>query len=78
MVAANSNIGEPIRDLASECGVEFDEEATAVIDHLNYDVADTGKVTMVTVSTLFEFSHYVFTNKLCAEMNCSQLLHVFL
>jgi oligosaccharyltransferase complex subunit beta len=30
--------------LASECGVEFDEENTAVIDHLNYDVSDQGKV----------------------------------
>lgn len=44
LVAASSNIGEPIRELASECGVEFDEEKTAVIDHLNYDVADLGKV----------------------------------
>ena len=44
LVAANSNIGEPIRELASECGVEFDEAKTAVIDHLNYDVADQGKV----------------------------------
>ena len=40
-------IGEPIRDLASECGVEFDEEATSVIDHLNYDVADQGKHTLL-------------------------------
>ena len=37
-------VGEPIRELASECGVEFDEEKTAVIDHLNYDVSDEGKV----------------------------------
>lgn len=44
IVAASSLIGEPMRDLASECGVEFDEEGTAVIDHLNYDVADQGKV----------------------------------
>ncbi len=44
MVAASSAIGEPIRELASECGVEFDEEGTAIIDHLNYDVSDTGKV----------------------------------
>ncbi|XP_074654507.1 dolichyl-diphosphooligosaccharide--protein glycosyltransferase 48 kDa subunit-like [Tubulanus polymorphus] len=47
LVAANSNIGEPIRELASECGVEFDEEKTAVIDHLNYDVSDTGKHTTI-------------------------------
>jgi hypothetical protein len=36
--------GEPIRELGSECGVEFDEEKTAVIDHLNYDISDRGKV----------------------------------
>jgi oligosaccharyltransferase complex subunit beta len=45
LVAGSSQIGEPIRDLASECGVEFDEENTAVIDHLNYDMADEGKHT---------------------------------
>jgi len=44
LVAASSNIGEAIRDLASECGVEFDESKTAVIDHLNYDVSDSGRV----------------------------------
>merc|ERR1719187_514016 len=47
IVAANSNIGEPVRELASECGVEFDEEKTAVIDHLNYDVSDAGKHTLI-------------------------------
>jgi len=47
MVAASSKIGEPLRDLASECGVEFDEENTAVIDHLNYDISDTGKHTLI-------------------------------
>ncbi len=42
--------GDPIREFASECGVEFDEEGTAVIDHLNYDVSDTGKVRSQQVS----------------------------
>ena len=37
-------LGEPIRDLASNCGIEFDEEKTSVIDHLNYDISDDGKV----------------------------------
>lgn len=36
--------GDPIRELGSECGVEFDEEKTAVIDHHNYDVSDPGEV----------------------------------
>ena len=37
--------GDPLRELGSECGIEFDEEKTAVIDHHNYDVADLGQVT---------------------------------
>ena len=36
--------GDNIRELATECGIELDEEKTAVIDHLNYDTADLGKV----------------------------------
>lgn len=38
--------GEPIREVASECGIEYDEEETAVIDHLNYDVKDEGYVSV--------------------------------
>ncbi|XP_033642306.1 dolichyl-diphosphooligosaccharide--protein glycosyltransferase 48 kDa subunit-like [Asterias rubens] len=47
LVAANSDIGEPIRELGTECGVEFDEEGTQVIDHLNYDVSDDGLHTLL-------------------------------
>jgi oligosaccharyltransferase complex subunit beta len=47
LVAASSSIGEAIRDIASECGIEFDEENAAVIDHLNYDVSDTGRHTLI-------------------------------
>ncbi|KAK7476524.1 hypothetical protein BaRGS_00032204 [Batillaria attramentaria] len=47
LVAASSDIGDPLRELATECGVEFDEEKTAVIDHLNYDVSDQGKHTLI-------------------------------
>lgn len=36
--------GEPLRELGSECGIEFDEEKTGVIDHHNYDVSDPGEV----------------------------------
>lgn len=32
--------------MASECGIEYDEEETAVIDHLNYDVKDEGYVSV--------------------------------
>ncbi|XP_046332436.1 dolichyl-diphosphooligosaccharide--protein glycosyltransferase 48 kDa subunit-like isoform X1 [Haliotis rufescens] len=47
LVAASSAIGDPLRELATECGVEFDDERTAVIDHLNYDVSDLGKHTLI-------------------------------
>lgn len=37
-------VGDPIRELGSECGVEFDEEKTSVIDHINHDVSDLDQV----------------------------------
>ena len=56
LVAGSSQVGEPVRDLASECGVEYDEEGTAVIDHLNYDVADQGKVNTCALLPSLHFS----------------------
>jgi len=47
LIAADSNIGEPIRELSSDCGIEFDEEKTSVIDHMNYDATDSGKHTLI-------------------------------
>jgi oligosaccharyltransferase complex subunit beta len=47
LVAVNSNIGEPIKDVAMECGVEFDDEKTFVIDHFHYDISDKGKHTLI-------------------------------
>ena len=38
------NLGEAIREFAGECGIEFADDKSAVIDHLNYDTSDTGKV----------------------------------
>lgn len=37
LVAGSSSSGDAIRELASECGFEIDEENASVIDHLNYD-----------------------------------------
>ncbi|EDO40875.1 predicted protein [Nematostella vectensis] len=47
LVAASSAIGDPLRELGSECGVEFDEEKTAVIDHISHDVSDLDQHTLV-------------------------------
>lgn len=47
LVAGSSNIGEVLREVASEVGFEVDDEGTAVIDHLSYDAKDQGKHTLV-------------------------------
>lgn len=50
LVAGSSSAGDSLRELASECGFEVDEENAAVIDHLNYDVSDTGDHTLIVAS----------------------------
>jgi len=47
LVAASSSIGAPLKELGSECGIEFDEEKTAVIDHHNFDSSDDGQHTLI-------------------------------
>ncbi|XP_055948311.1 dolichyl-diphosphooligosaccharide--protein glycosyltransferase 48 kDa subunit-like [Argiope bruennichi] len=47
LIGASSNVGDLIRELANECGFEIDEENTFVIDHLNYDIEDEGKHTLI-------------------------------
>ncbi|VDD81948.1 unnamed protein product [Mesocestoides corti] len=42
LVTGSTDLGEAIRDFAGECGVEFDEENTFVIDHSNFDEMDDG------------------------------------
>ena len=37
LVAASSNLGDAIRELAADNGFEFDEADTALIDHHNFD-----------------------------------------
>lgn len=37
LVTAGTRVGDALHDLAAENGFEFDENRTAVIDHLNYD-----------------------------------------
>ncbi|KAF7492395.1 Dolichyl-diphosphooligosaccharide--protein glycosyltransferase 48 kDa subunit [Sarcoptes scabiei] len=51
LVAVNENVGEAVRELAIECGVEIDEEGAQVIDHFNYDIEDEGKHTRIVVDS---------------------------
>ncbi|KAJ3643940.1 hypothetical protein Zmor_026620 [Zophobas morio] len=50
LVAGNSGTGDVLRELASECGFEVDEEGAFVIDHLNYDVNDEGQHTKLVIT----------------------------
>lgn len=44
LIAGSVNSGDVLREITAECGFEVDEEGAAVIDHLNYDINDQGKV----------------------------------
>ncbi|VDP31294.1 unnamed protein product [Soboliphyme baturini] len=48
LVTASTEIGDAIASLANECGFEFDDTKTAVIDHFNYDLnKDDGSHTTI-------------------------------
>ncbi|KAI1296642.1 Dolichyl-diphosphooligosaccharide--protein glycosyltransferase 48 kDa subunit [Halotydeus destructor] len=49
LVAASSNVGYAIQELAAEVGFELEEEGSAIIDKVNYDVSDDGSRTLVVV-----------------------------
>ena len=69
-VVGDSTIGDAIRDFGYECGIEFEEAGTSVIDHLNYDVSDNGLH-----SKLFLDSKQVLANNLITGSNKNPILY---
>lgn len=59
LVAANSQLSDPIKEIAGECGVEFSDEDTFVIDRFNSDVNDDGHDTLVVAD-----NEYLINNKM--------------
>jgi len=51
LVAANSQLTEPIKEIAGECGVEFSDEGTYVIDRFNAEMRDDGHGTLIVSDT---------------------------
>jgi oligosaccharyltransferase complex subunit beta len=47
IVAADPEVSELVRDVASGCGVDFSDENSFVIDHFNFDASDDGKHTLL-------------------------------
>ena len=51
LVAASSAVGDILRDLGQEVGLEMDEQGTSVIDHVNFDIKDQGDHTLLAVDS---------------------------
>eukprot|EP00300_Choanocystis_sp_HF-7_P024811 c2635_g1_i1.p1 GENE.c2635_g1_i1~~c2635_g1_i1.p1 ORF type:complete len:438 (+),score=116.68 c2635_g1_i1:31-1344(+) len=48
IVAASPSIGDAVRELGAECGIEFDDSETYVVDHHNFDASDVdGEHTLI-------------------------------
>jgi len=47
ILAASSSLSDPVREIASECGAEFDVEGSYVIDHFNYHKESVDHTTIV-------------------------------
>jgi oligosaccharyltransferase complex subunit beta len=39
--------GEPIKEIAAECGIEFSDEGSYVLDRFNSDAKDDGRNTLI-------------------------------
>ena len=51
LITGSSEVGFAIRELANECGIEFDKDGNQVIDHFNFDQTnDDGTHTLISVS----------------------------
>jgi oligosaccharyltransferase complex subunit beta len=68
VVAADSTLDEPIRELASECNIEFDDQDTHVIDHFHFDADDEGDHTLLAVDTYPKDLSIVFPTKIEAPV----------
>lgn len=71
LVAGSSSSGDALRELATECGFEVDEEGAAVIDHLNYDVSDQGDHTTIVAQA----SNLIKSPIIVGNANTSPLLY---
>ena len=56
VISANSDVGDPIKEIAAEVGIEIDEEGTSVIDHMSYDVSDAGYHELIVADNFIDSS----------------------
>ncbi|VVC37330.1 Hypothetical protein CINCED_3A021322 [Cinara cedri] len=63
--------GSALRELAAECGFEVTEENSSLIDHLNYDISDEGKHTLVVTRS----SNLIKSEEIVGKSNEKSLLY---
>ncbi|XP_044509829.1 dolichyl-diphosphooligosaccharide--protein glycosyltransferase 48 kDa subunit-like isoform X1 [Mangifera indica] len=70
IIAADNNASDLIREIATECGVDFDEDATAmVIDHISYAVSNTdGDHTLIASDDFIKSEVILGSNKIEAPV----------
>jgi len=71
LMAGDSNTGDFIRDVASECGFDIDEEGTFVIDHIHHDIKDEGYHNLV----IAQPQNLVNSDKIVGKENKLPLLY---
>lgn len=49
LVAANADVAEPVREIAAECGFEYSEEKSFVVDRFATDASDDGLNTLLVI-----------------------------
>lgn len=63
MLAASTDSSDTIRSLALECGVELDDQGTAVYDHFNYQAAKGASDPTLITTTAAVKSPAIFQGK---------------
>jgi len=72
LITGSSEVGFAIRELAVECGIEFDKDENQVIDHFNFDsTQDDGTHTTVIVDS----SNLISAPKVVGNKQSSSLLY---
>lgn len=67
LVAASDQVSDFIQDVAGECGVEFDEAGSSVVDHLSHDLSDPGHDHTLVVAHVTALARPVIAGDLAPE-----------
>jgi len=66
LLAVTSDVGEPVREIAGESGVNFDTEGNTVIDHMSFDKSDLeGDHTLLVAD---DFNHMLLSKRMRAPV----------